>query len=339
VPDLGAERLNWLDLVVVLALGLSAIGGMRRGFLLGIVDLGGAALALGGAFLGYAPASAWLVGTFPNLPTPAADLIALLGLALVIQAIYGVVSGVLVRAIYGVLLAVRPLLLLDRALGLLPGVARGLILITLVLLPFAVLPAVPALGTAIQESALASRLVGAAMLVAPEIENRLGADLASGVSALILTPPASPASPPTEQGGPLQLGPLGTLTPDSAAEDQMLELVNQERQRAGVRPLAADEALRSVARAHSQEMFERSYFAHESPTAGSPYDRMRAAGVPFFLAGENLAYAPTVQVAHQGLMRSPGHRANILRAEYGRVGIGVIRSQFQGSMFTQDFRN
>jgi uncharacterized protein YkwD len=39
------------------------------------------------------------------------------------------------------------------------------------------------------------------------------------------------------------------------------------------------------------------------------------------------------------LMNSPGHRANILRAEFGRVGIGVIRSQFQGSMFTQDFTN
>jgi uncharacterized protein YkwD len=66
---------------------------------------------------------------------------------------------------------------------------------------------------------------------------------------------------------------------------------------------------------------------------------MRAAGVTFLVAGENLAYAPNVQAAHDALMRSPGHRANILRAEFGRVGIGVIHSQFQGSMFTQDFRN
>jgi uncharacterized protein YkwD/uncharacterized membrane protein required for colicin V production len=336
VPDLVVERLNWLDVVVLVGLAISAIGGVRRGFLFGVVDLAGAALALVGAFLGYEPVSAWLTTTFPNLPPMVAGLIALLGLVLVIQFAFGFVAGLLVRAIYPLLLAVRPLLALDRLLGLLPGLARGVILVTLLLLPFAVLPVLPVVGSAIEDSTLASRLVSAAMLVAPEIENRLGADVASGLSGLILTPPTAPDE---EQGGPIQLGPLGTLTADPAAEQQMLELVNQERQRAGLRPLAADETLRGVARAHSREMFERSYFAHDSPTAGSPYDRMRAAGISFFLAGENLAYAPNVQTAHQGLMRSPGHRANILRREFARVGIGVIHSQFQGSMFTQDFRN
>jgi uncharacterized protein YkwD len=171
--------------------------------------------------------------------------------------------------------------------------------------------------------------------VVPEIESRVGTDLASGLSSLILVP----REPAEGARVDLQLGSLGTLTPDPDAERQMLELVNAERTRQGLRPLAADDGLRGVARAHSQEMFERGYFAHESPTAGSPYDRMRAAGVTFFIAGENLAYAPSVQLAHDGLMRSPGHRANILRAEFGRVGIGIIRSQFQGSMFTQDFGN
>jgi uncharacterized protein YkwD len=94
-----------------------------------------------------------------------------------------------------------------------------------------------------------------------------------------------------------------------------------------------------VARAHSLEMFQLDYFSHTSPTAGSPFDRMHAAGIQFLVAGENLAYAPNVEVAHQGLMNSPGHRANILRPEFGRVGIGVIRSSAQGSMFTQDFTN
>ena len=326
----------WLDVAVLVVLAASAIGGMRRGFLLGVVDLAGACVVLVGAFVGYAPASAWLKASVPTLPAAAADLIALLGLVVLIQAVYGLVSGVLVRAIYPLVLAVRALLALDRLLGLVPGLARGLVLVTLVLLPFALLPVVPVVGAAIEDSTLASRLVGAAMMLAPSVQDRLGADVASGLSGLILMPPPAPDA---ERGGPLQLGPLGLLAPDPDAEQQMLELVNQERARAGLHPLAADEALRGVARAHSQEMFQRGYFAHESPTAGTPYERMRAAGVPFLLAGENLAYAPSVQIAHQGLMRSPGHRANILRAAFGRVGIGVIRSQFQGSMFTQDFRN
>jgi uncharacterized protein YkwD len=119
----------------------------------------------------------------------------------------------------------------------------------------------------------------------------------------------------------------------------MLELVNGERARAGLQALVADERLRQVARAHSLEMFQLDYFSHTSPTAGSPFDRMHAAGIQFLVAGENLAYAPNVEIAHQGLMNSPGHRANILRPEFGRVGIGVLRSPAQGSMFTQDFTN
>jgi uncharacterized protein YkwD len=119
----------------------------------------------------------------------------------------------------------------------------------------------------------------------------------------------------------------------------MLELINQERTRAGLRLLVADQSIRPVARAHSLEMFQLDYFSHTSPTAGSPFDRMKAGGIGYLAAGENLAFAPNVEIAHQGLMNSPGHRANILRAEFGRVGIGVIRSQFQGSMFTQNFTN
>jgi uncharacterized protein YkwD len=126
---------------------------------------------------------------------------------------------------------------------------------------------------------------------------------------------------------------------DPAAEERMLELLNGERTRVGLRPLVADDRLREVARAHSLEMFQLDYFSHDSPNTGSPFDRMRAAGITFVVAGENLAFAPNVDAAHQGLMNSPGHRANILRAEFGRVGIGVIRSLAQGSMFTQDFTN
>jgi uncharacterized protein YkwD len=127
--------------------------------------------------------------------------------------------------------------------------------------------------------------------------------------------------------------------PDPEAEQRMLELVNQERQRAGLGQLVFDTALRDVARGHSQEMFERSYFSHISPVTGSPADRITRAGIMPRLLGENLAYAPNVLIAHEGLMNSPGHRENILRPQYGRVGIGVIRSQFRGSMYTQNFRD
>src|SRR5436305_1088292 len=122
-------------------------------------------------------------------------------------------------------------------------------------------------------------------------------------------------------------------------EARMLEMVNRERVAAGLKPLAPDPALVEVARAHSADMFARGYFAHVTPEGSSPFDRMAEAHVTFRIAGENLALAPTVKVAHTGLMNSPGHRANILRPEFGRVGIGITDGGFRGIMVSQEFRN
>jgi uncharacterized protein YkwD len=119
----------------------------------------------------------------------------------------------------------------------------------------------------------------------------------------------------------------------------MLELLNQERVRAGLQPLVRDPTIDAVARAHSVDMLQRGYFAHETPDGRTPFDRMRAGNVQFSAAGENLALAPTVALAHQGLMDSPGHRANILHPAFRRVGIGAARADGRGRMFTQDFAN
>ena len=76
-----------------------------------------------------------------------------------------------------------------------------------------------------------------------------------------------------------------------------------------------------------------------TPEGRDPFERMREANVRFLAAGENLALAPTLQIAHTGLMNSPGHRANILQRDFGRVGIGIMDGGVHGLMVTQDFRN
>jgi uncharacterized protein YkwD len=119
----------------------------------------------------------------------------------------------------------------------------------------------------------------------------------------------------------------------------MLELVNAEREAAGLGRLAPDPELTEVARAHSADMFARGYFAHVSPDGLDPFDRMKRSGVSFRAAGENLALAPTVRVAHTGLMNSPGHRANILRPTFGRLGVGIVDGGYRGIMVSQEFRN
>jgi uncharacterized protein YkwD len=66
---------------------------------------------------------------------------------------------------------------------------------------------------------------------------------------------------------------------------------------------------------------------------------MHEANVRFLTAGENLALAPTLEIAHRGLMNSPGHRANILNPDFGRVGIGIMDGGMRGLMVSQEFRN
>lgn len=128
-----------------------------------------------------------------------------------------------------------------------------------------------------------------------------------------------------------------TVKVNEAAEWKMLELVNRDRRRYGLAELSMNLTARPVARAHSRDMFARGYFAHINPDGLDPFDRMQAGGVRYSYAGENLAYAPTVFSAHEGLMNSPGHRANILRPEFKTVGIGVIDGGPYGQMFTQNF--
>ncbi|MCR4399039.1 MAG: CAP domain-containing protein [Firmicutes bacterium] len=148
-------------------------------------------------------------------------------------------------------------------------------------------------------------------------------------------PPPPPAEPEPEPHPPHQpeQGP-GAL---SAEERQMFDLLNDARVQAGLRPLQLDMRLVEQARLKSLDMSRLGYFGHQSPTYGSPFDQMKKAGIAYRAAGENLAGAPTVQMAHSGLMNSPGHRANILNPVFTHVGIGVASSNVYGLLFTQMF--
>lgn len=125
----------------------------------------------------------------------------------------------------------------------------------------------------------------------------------------------------------------------SDLETEMLGLVNDERKKVGLQPLKADPELTVVARHHSADMFARGYFSHYTPEGKDPFDRLRAAHVKFITAGENLAYGHTLAICHRGLMNSPGHRANILRPQFGRLGIGILDGGIYGLMISQEFRN
>lgn len=114
-------------------------------------------------------------------------------------------------------------------------------------------------------------------------------------------------------------------------------MVNQERVKVSLNPLQIDMRLVKLARMKGQDMIDKGYFDHTSPTYGSPFDMMKTYGIQYSYAGENLAGAPAVDSAHTNLMNSPGHRANILNANFTKVGIGVVDGGPYGKMFVQMF--
>lgn len=144
-----------------------------------------------------------------------------------------------------------------------------------------------------------------------------------------------PTAPPAKTPPPTAAPPSADL--GTAAEKTMLALVNSARAQNGVAPLVMDANLLKIARLKSKDMVDYNYFSHTSPSYGSPFDMMKAFGITYRTAGENIAANNTVENAHSALMGSPGHKQNILNSSFNYVGIGIVSSPKYGLMITQMF--
>lgn len=121
----------------------------------------------------------------------------------------------------------------------------------------------------------------------------------------------------------------------SSIEQQVLTLTNQERAKAGLKALATDAALMNSAREKSADMSKNNYFSHTSPTLGSPFDQMKAKGIQYKSAAENIAKGQqSAAEVVKAWMESPGHRANIMNGNFTHIGIGYSA---QGNYWTQQF--
>jgi uncharacterized protein YkwD len=118
------------------------------------------------------------------------------------------------------------------------------------------------------------------------------------------------------------------LGSDAASEREMLDLVNLERIGEGLPSLEWHDRLSDVARVYAQRMAVEGFFGHTAPEGESVGDRVAAAGIPYRVVGENLAIAVTMEMAHEGLMESEGHRANILNPEFTSMGIGLVETPY-----------
>ncbi|MBR6902775.1 MAG: SafA/ExsA family spore coat assembly protein [Clostridia bacterium] len=118
-------------------------------------------------------------------------------------------------------------------------------------------------------------------------------------------------------------------------EDEVIRLVNEIRVQNGLKALTKNWELCRVARYKSQDMVDRHYFSHTSPTYGSPFEMMKSFGITYRTAGENIAYGyRTPQAVVDGWMNSSGHRANILNSSYTQIGVGYVAN---GNYWTQMF--
>lgn len=137
-------------------------------------------------------------------------------------------------------------------------------------------------------------------------------------------------------------GTTGTTTTTSsanvtAAEQKAVELMNADRRANGLSNLTVSSAVTAVARSHAQDMVDRSFFSHTNPDGKTFTDRLKAAGISYSAAGENIAMNQSVEAAETSLMNSSGHRANILNSNYTTVGIGVAYDSKGNIYVVQDF--
>lgn len=319
-------RLTWFDALVLLVLALALWAGWRRGLLSGTAELVALLASLCLAWAAGPALALWIGqqgGTLGVWALPVAVIAAYL------------VARLLIGALLARALAAMPTPVHrhvgNRLLGLLPGAANGLIHAVLLLMLWQAFPVGDTLARGTRDSLLAPSLAPPA----DWLHDRLAAVFEPAWKEAMRRTTVQPG---TREVLALPFS-IDQAPARPALEAQMLGLVNQARSAHGLRPLMADPEATEVARAHSRDMLARGYFSHVSPQGDDPFDRMRRGGLRYRTAGENLAFAPTVGVAHQGLMDSPGHRANILRPAFGRLGIGIVDGGRHGLMVTQNFRD
>ncbi|TVX88406.1 serine protease [Paenibacillus agilis] len=135
------------------------------------------------------------------------------------------------------------------------------------------------------------------------------------------TKPQQPSKPTTPTKPENNNGNQGTEA--SSNVQQVVELVNKERAKAGLPALKYDEKLSQVAHLKAKDMIDNNYFDHNSPTYGSPFDMMRSQGVSYNTAGENIAKGQrSAEEVMKDWMNSPGHRQNIMKDGYTKIGVG-----------------
>ncbi len=316
--------MNWVDLVIITFIIYFLVVGYFQGFLKQFIDLTGLILSFFFAIKFYSQL-AHFIGTRFNLPLSFAGVVGFFLAWFVFRVIYFFISTFAYKRIPENVKESK----YNRFGGGAPALVRGVVTAAILLILLMVLPIPTKARDDISNSKIGGSLVNHFAAVDNYLEKQFGGAINDTLTFLTVKPEGDET---TDLGFKTD-----KVSVDTVSENRMLDMVNQERTSRGLNKLVMDQKLQDLARAHCKDMFEKGYFSHTDKSGKSPFDRMHDAGINFLVAGENLALAPNVDIAHNGLMNSPGHRANILTADFGKVGIGVIDGGVYGKMFAQEF--
>lgn len=154
------------------------------------------------------------------------------------------------------------------------------------------------------------------------------------------TTPTTPVEPetPTTSTTPTEPETSAPSQSESSFATRVIELVNEERAKEGLKPLTYDATIEQAALVRAKEI--QTSFSHTRPNGSSFVTAMKEAGVTYRTAGENIAWGQkTPEQVVEAWMNSASHRANIMNANYGRIGVGHLTNAKGTSYWVQLFAN
>lgn len=312
-----------IDLIIIALIVLSCYIGYRRGFIVGLYDFLGVIISLLVGVIYFRVAGRWLSHTI-NLPITIASTGGFIILILLINTIWNVFAAYFNRMYpYSVRNSRH-----NKLLGIPVGTIYMLVFIGIfgwLILRYPVYPKV------IQSSRLLKLISQPFNIPFREIGNNLDLTIKSVAEVYL-------SSPEINEFKKIDIN-YNELIEDENAKAMLLDLINQEREKEGLNKLELRADLQTLAQKYATQMWQKQFFSHTSPEGETTFDRLKNNNIKYIMAGENLALAPSVSLAHKGLMDSPPHKKNIMEPNFQKAGIGAVSNGKNSIMFVQLFSN